>query len=172
MSQIGYIAKPMSKKYLRNEAKKLRDIFEVGVDKPFPILRFLELTLPTLDSDYVFEVVDVKEMPDKYGETFPDKAIIRIRQDVYNGADQGNPRDLFTLAHELAHYLLHQKSELSLARTSYLEEVPAYCSPEWQANTLAAELLCPSEVAAKLTINEIKKVYKVSTQVAQIQSKK
>lgn len=172
MSQTGYIAKPTSKRNLRNEAKKLRDIFEVGLDKPFPILRFLELTLPTLDSSYVFEVVEVKEMPDKYGETLPDKGIIRIRQDVYNGADQGNPRDLFTLAHELAHYLLHQKRDLSLARTSYTGEVPLYCSPEWQANTFAAELLCPSEMARKLTINQIRKIYKVSTQVAEIQSKK
>lgn len=173
MSQaLGYIAKPSSKKKLRDEAKELRKVFGIGLDKPFPILKFLELMLPSLDENYVFEVVEVGEMPDKYGETLPDKSKIRIREDVYNGAVRNNARDLFTLAHELAHYLFHQKRDLSLARLSYdKNDIPIYCSPEWQANTFAAELLCPSCVVQGMNISQIMEQYKVSYSVASIQSK-
>lgn len=35
----------------------------------FPIMQFLELVLPTLIPDFVLEVVPVKEMGNKHGET-------------------------------------------------------------------------------------------------------
>ena len=43
-------------------------------------------------------------MEDMYGNTNTATNTMRIRSDVYRGAIAGNPRDRFTLCHELGHY--------------------------------------------------------------------
>ena len=89
-----------------------------------------------------FEVVEPFEMEDTYGTTNTSRNIMRIRSDVYEGAIHDNPRDRFTLCHELGHYILHQPENISYARG----DIPVYQNPEWQANTFAAELLIPDEL--------------------------
>ena len=90
---------------------------------------------------------------------------MRIRSDVYEGAVKGNPRDRFTLCHELGHYLLHQPGCVSYARG----KVPAYQDPEWQANTFAAELMAPRDLVANMSIERIMKECGMSKQAATIQ---
>ena len=173
MSQTQqYIAKPRSRKQIREYANKLRDILKIPLDKPFPVLKFVELVLPKLDEEFVFEVREVSQMPDKYGETIPKDNTIIIRQDVYDGANCGNHRDLFTIAHELGHYIYHSDETVSLARLSKDRIVKKYEDPEWQANTFAGELLCPSNMARNMMIQDIVDTYNVSFKVAEIQHNK
>ena len=104
-------------------------------------------------------------MEDTYGTTNTGMNIMRIRSDVYEGAIQGNPRDRFTLCHEVGHWFLHQPDSISFARGN----VPRYRDPEWQANTFAAELMAPYELVKDMTISEIMEKCGMSMQAATIQ---
>lgn len=148
MSNIGYIASPMSRLQIRDVTVRIRTAFGL-CDKPnFPVLHALENILPEMIPEAVFEVVDPDEMPGMYAEAFPAATSIRVRQDVYNGARAGIPRDRFTLAHELGHLVLH--AEHRLQRTASLMHVKAFQDPEWQANAFAGELLMPLDIYKRL----------------------
>ena len=93
---------------------------------------------------------------------------MKIRQDVYERAIQGVPRDIFTIAHEIGHAILHDDiEEIALARND--EEIKPFENPEWQANTFAGELIAPSDSVIGLKIEEIANIYNCSLQVAEIQ---
>lgn len=163
-----YRAKPLSRKQIQSIAMKLREILDIPPDRAFPIVKFLEYILPQFD--YTLEICDPSEMKDKYALTLPGEKILRIREDVYINATRNNPRDLFTIAHEIGHVLFHDSNSIVLARSS--DEIKAFESPEWQANTFAAELLAPSCVLFGKSIEEIVKIYGCSKEVAKIQLSK
>ena len=53
---------------------------------------------------------------------------------MYKRQIQGVPRDIFTIAHEIGHAILHDDiEEIALARND--EEIKPFENPEWQANT-------------------------------------
>lgn len=165
-----YVAKPLSRKELRRRANRLRELFNCEMGK-FPILQFLEGPLAELRYD--FEVVDFNELgPLKEAEAYPDKKIIYIRSDVYENAFEGNPRSLFTIAHEIGHLLLHKKQNIDLAANSFArstDRIPAYKDPEWQANAFAAELLAPANLVVGMTVDEVVDRFGVSLSCAWIQ---
>ena len=78
---------------------------------------------------------------------------VRLRKDVWQGAQAGNARFRFTLAHELAHVILHRRDleanrgrafrDMVTATEKLPPDVPIYCSPEWQANAWAGAFLMP-----------------------------
>lgn len=141
MAERGVLVPPTSRKSLRNEARKFREILEL--DKPrLPIVSVLEFVLPQIVPHFVFEVADSQTMGQKHGLTFPDEPRIVIREDVYEGARRGVGRDRLTHAHELAHFILHR--DVSFARTCGAN-VPRYCDSEWQANCFAGELLVSAQ---------------------------
>lgn len=157
---------PMSKKSIRQFVKKFREIFGLEDVLYFPIVQFIEWCLPQLDLNY--EIVPVSEMDGAYGVTHTGKNVMKIREDVYMGAISGNPRDRFTLCHELGHFLLHTPDRVSFARG----EVPAYMDPEWQANTFAAEIMAPYHLVYMMSAEEIADKCGMSITAASIQYKK
>ena len=116
-----------------------------------------------------YEIISKKEMPDKYGETFPDQKLILLREDVYLGAAKGNGRDRFTVAHEIGHLLLHQKDTISLPRLTPHKKIKRYENPEWQADAFAGELLMPAHLINGMSISEVQKQCGVSAKAAQYQ---
>jgi antitoxin HicB len=78
---------------------------------------------------------------------------VRLRADVWEGAQAGNARFRFTVAHEIGHVVLHRSDLIQhrgcafrdiLTATERLPpEVPIFCSPEWQANAWAGAFLMP-----------------------------
>ena len=141
----SYIADPRSTKEIRGMTLNLRT--NIGYNTPnkkeFPILNFLEFVMPIIHDDFAIDVCDKKQMGNIHGLACPEEKCIRIREDVYEGAYNGNGRDRFTLAHELGHYLMHGKEHVKLARVQANKKLEAFKNPEWQANTFAAELLMP-----------------------------
>lgn len=135
----------------------------------FPIMQFLELVLPTLIPDFVLEVVPVKEMGNKHGETYPSKNLIRIREDVYHGALAGNGRDRLTIAHEIGHLLLHDDDSIALCRLAPDEKLRAYEDPEWQANAFGGELLASSYLIDGLSVHEVSRRCGVTEAAASVQ---
>lgn len=162
---MNVVAKPLSRAMIREYANYIRK--SVGYEEMIfcPISQLIE-ALEHEDSGFTLEIVDDKEMSNFYGLTSTADGVMKIRESVYDGAVEGNPRDRFTLAHELGHYLMHSPERMSLARS---EEYPPYCDPEWQANVFAAELLVPHGMIADMDVEDIVEKCKVSWQCASIQ---
>jgi len=162
----SYIAAPMSRKAIRELALLIRDVVGLKDKDSFPVIPFLEKGLPQIDEDFVLEIKETAKMKE-YGIAYPKDRKIVLREDVYLKAIKDEPRDRFTIAHEIGHYIMHIPERIGLARTN--EKPKPYQDPEWQANTFAGELLAPSTAIDGLTINQVAEMYKVSKKVAEIQ---
>lgn len=141
--------KPMSRNGIRRFTKRIREIFGLENELYFPIVQVIEGIMPNLGLNY--EIVSAQEMGNTYGVTFTSSGIMKIREDVYIGAVNGNSRDRFTLCHELGHFLMHSPERVSFARG----EVPKYMQPEWQANVFAGELMAPYDLVKDMSACEI-----------------
>lgn len=156
---------PMSRLAIRKLVMEFRKLFGLEDVLYFPIVRFIEWCLPQLGLEY--EILSISEMRDTYGLTNTKKNTLLIREDVYLGAIAGNPRDRFTLCHELGHFILHTPDRVSFARG----EIPAYRDPEWQANTFAGEIMAPYKLTCCMSVEEIMDKCGMSRQAAEIQYK-
>ena len=166
------IAEPLSRKNIRNMARKIRRIDGSFRQYYFDIVHFLEVTLPRLDSNFTFWVRTREEMGECHGLTYPDRNEIQIREDVYERAYSGSGRDRLTMAHELFHLLQHEKENISFARVEKNRRVETYRSPEWQADALGGELLVPHHLIGGMTAEEISIKCGVSLAAAEFQLRK
>lgn len=155
-----------SKVFIRHLANEIRKILHLKNDEKIDVIRVLEfLVIPCFDLK--LEIVEKKDMLDKYAEYEPINKILRVREDTYENALNGNGRDRFTIVHEIGHIFLHS-NKVSMSRSS--EKIPIYCDPEWQANTFARELLCPLKgVNNSDSVELIADKFGVSKEVAKIQ---
>ena len=121
-----YKADPVSRADIRRYVYMLKK--KVGLEEElyFPILPFVENVLPMLIPDFQFQVVPVAEMGVKHGETYPSKNLIRIREDIYNRAAEGEGRDRLTVAHEVGHLFLHEDDAIALFRLDPCEKLKPY----------------------------------------------
>lgn len=78
----------------------------------FPIVEFIEKVVQKIDKELYFGVLTKYDMGNNHGLTDPVEKTILIREDVYENALRGNGRDRFTIAHELAHYLMHTRQDI------------------------------------------------------------
>lgn len=160
-----YVTSPRSKLEIISKAHDLRKRVNLGNKLFFPIVQFAEIVLSVIDADYSFEICSANEMVDKYAQYDPINNIMTLREDVYRGAIAGNGRHRFTVAHEVAHYVLHS-SDIVLARSDL--DLKIYQNPEWQANVFASELLMPSNLIKDMTADEVAIQCQTSLQAAQI----
>lgn len=151
MTALAYRVAPRSRKALRKIAEQWWSGLGVTGDR-FPIVEVVDIALSKHFGDrYTFAVLDKEQMGDSHGLTDPDQLVMLIREDVYDGANRGMGRDRFTLAHELAHLLLHGGRYLqridpnAVARPSHQK----FEDSEWQANAFASELLMPVSVVKR-----------------------
>ena len=150
-------------------AHVIHDLVGYKGNKPFPIVDFFEHGLSVLYGDqFDYEVVTSKELGEKFGETYPDKHLIRLREDVYNKAVDDDPFSRMTVAHEVGHLLLHEGIPRTLARKAS-RDIPAYKSSEWQANAFGGALLMPACKIIDLTPEEVSERYQVTIAAARIQ---
>ena len=88
------VAQGISRKKIRAFTKYVRELCGMTDRMYFPVVEFLEIILPNLIDDFTYEIVEHSEMPDKEGETIPSLNTIKIREDVYEKATQGDGRAL------------------------------------------------------------------------------
>lgn len=167
----AYVATPYSRYKLREIANLIRQIFGLKDVKHFPVVHLLEVGLSEIYSAFNYEIVENCDLPNEYAVAYPGENLIVLRQEVYEGAISGVPRDRFTIAHEVGHYILHQPANIALARKEKAERIPPFKDPEWQANTFAGELLAPPHIIKGYSTQEVMLMCGVSKSVAEIQLK-
>lgn len=165
---MGYVAEPKSRQQIRKIADLIRKIQYAENELYFPILDFMEKTLPRIIPSFSFRVGSMQKMGECQGLTIPGKNEIWIREDVYMQATNGEGRARLTVAHELYHYLEHSGSTVAFARTSGIE-VPAYKDPEWQADAFGGELLIPHDLIRGMSAQEVALKCGVSLKAAKYQ---
>jgi hypothetical protein len=170
MSLNPAIAAPLSRKDIRKMVKRIREIIGLESQICFPILYFLENIMPEIDSEFHIEILPKEEMGECFGLTYPKEHKIILREDVYEGAANGQGMHRFTVAHEVAHYFLHKNGSVVLARTK--GKLPAYMDPEWQADCFAGELLMPAHLIRGMNYKEVSLACQVSISAAQTQLSK
>lgn len=164
-----YCVEGKSRSDLRKLAKLIRKILGIENVYRFPAEKILEI-LQNFDEDAHFEIVTSDELQEgEHAVTDIVNKVIKIREDVYEGACRGNGRDRMTIVHEFAHFIMLCCLGFQLARTFDEYSVPAYMDPEWQAKCLAGELMMDSDLIRHLSASEIVEKCGVSLPAARMQ---
>lgn len=167
----GYLADPLSRNDMREMAYRLRELFGFENELNFPVIQVIEF----LSNKGVFslEISTFDEMGSKFGETIPSENLIKLREDIYDNACDGDGFSRSTCSHELLHWLQHREETVSLCRKEEdLKNRRAYEDPEWQANCFSGELLVPKHLVKGMTIDEIVEKCNVTHSMAYYQLKK
>jgi len=164
---------PRSRREIRGFAQVFREISLRALrtaGSAFPIVDALELVLPGLDPDFALEIGRMRDMGEDHGLTIPSAHIIRLREDVYEGACEGLGRDRLTVAHEVGHFLMHDDHLPRFARRNVAIPLPAFRNAEWQASCFGAELLVfPDGLSADMTDRHVATLRGVSNEAAKYQ---
>lgn len=161
-------SQPLSRQQLRQMAIMFRRVLNIDHVLRVNVLRLLELVMPLLDEHFSYEIVPVSAMPRKrHADTDVVNRIIRIREDIYMKACNGDGQARMTIMHEIAHYLLIVIYGVKFARSFGAEQIKPFEDPEWQAKALAGEIMCDSRLIRNMTQGEIKKQCGVSWSAAQ-----
>ncbi len=178
MSKIS--ASPLSKKEIREYAIHLRRFLGYSDDEYIDVPKLYDRLATLFYEDGLN--FDYKILPDndnsfeKNEEAYTDMitGMIYVKSSVMEAACRKRyDRASFTLVHELGHYFLHfLQNDIKLARVSDDIDVPAYCDPEWQADTFSSEFLMPFSTCTALTSEEIRKKYHVSKKCSEVRFNK
>lgn len=164
---MDYQTKPTSRRDLRRYAKYLRKIFDVPDAGAFPVLEALE-RLGDVFPNCNFVVVEENELPPQImAQCTPNDQggfTIAIRERVYLGAyENGIGAFRGFICHEICHVFLFFIGFTPIFARSFDNNViPAYCSVEWQAKALCAEVMIPFEESSGMPLQKIIDYYQVS----------
>ena len=103
--------------------------------------RILEQSLPK--AGYEPSIAAVEDLKECAAFTVPERGLVVIRQDVYDGLFEDSPFSLSTVVHELSHIALGHA--ITLHRGAVLGQHQFYEDSEWQANALTAAITMPIE---------------------------
>ncbi|MBM7073488.1 ImmA/IrrE family metallo-endopeptidase [Shewanella sp. 202IG2-18] len=172
MSGIRRKVNPLSRAQIREYATALRALAHNQSDY-MDVIALLEFVLPSNISNFEYDFIEKGKMKGNLGITIPDENKIYIREDVYDGACEGDGHHRMTIAHEIGHLLLHKGLPSSFARIDEDIKIPAYRCSEWQANCFGGELLIPSiSVTESDNAYSLVKRFGVSMSAAEIQLRK
>jgi len=167
-NQQNYYVPPKSRAWIRAVALNVRTQLGIPNVEQFDLIRLTELILSESFQLIEFHIETKEVMGNVEAVTvisLSKKPMIVLRQDVYDGARNGEPRDKFTVGHELGHVFLH--SQIGTELVSAPEDCPAFRSSEWQANEFSAELLAPAHLLTDFDTEEtIIDRFGVSSEVA------
>ena len=154
---MGYKAEPLGRRNLRIIARNFRE--KLGIEDVLyvNVLGILEWAMSLFFDGFEYEIVGQHELPKKrHADTDVVNRVIRIREDVYEKACNGDGQARMTIMHEIAHYLLIVVCGVKFARSFADERVKAYEDPEWQAKALAGEIMCDVRLVRHKTAEQIK----------------
>lgn len=164
---MDYQTKPTNRNDLRRYALYFRKIFDVPLTGAFPVLSALE-RLPDIFENCHYIIVEENAMPlQTMARCTPNNRggfTIEIKHSVYQGAFENQVGAyLGFICHELAHIFLFKIGFTPLYERSFNNnKLPAYCSVEWQAKALCAEIMIPFEESRGMTARRMEEYYHVS----------
>lgn len=107
-------------------------------------------------------------LSDIAGMVTPDKSNggIRTGYSIYVNADDPPTRKRFTVAHEIAHYLLHRNTQTKVFTDNQMYRSPGISDQkEAEANRLAADILMPRRLIRQLLDEGITNPSEMATQL-------
>lgn len=164
---MDYKTKPTSRNDLRRYAAYVRKLFDVPLTGEFPVLEALE-KLPDVFKNCNYMVVDDKKLaPQTMAQCTPNDIggfTIEIKDSVYRGAyEKKIGAFLGFICHEISHIFLFTIGFAPVYERSFANnELPAYCSVEWQAKALCAEVMIPYIESKGMKTEQIINTYHVS----------
>jgi len=162
----GQEVPPLSSGAILERALALRKTCDLETSRYFPIGRVFEC-LDVILEGASFEVLFNDQLGSIHGLTHPNRRLIQLREDIYDGACNNNPRDRFTLAHELGHLLLHR--DIAYARVDPNNPPVIYRNSEWQADKFASYLLMPPRLLGACTsIHQAVDEFKISYEAVNV----
>lgn len=165
----NFRSNPLSRKEIRKIANKLKVDLGIPTDNKYvDVTKVLEL-MADYYPDFSFEVLEDNAFEEGVqAESDIDKHVIYIKESVYEGAIKNNGRDRMTIAHEIFHIMLHQRSTLVLYCKDS-DSIKRYENPEWQAECFAGEFLMPYSKIKNMSVQDISEQCKVSMVAARYQ---
>lgn len=147
----GMKVAPQSYKSLEVAAEQLRPILPLEQSASGPGLRIdgwrlLEKTLP--QAGYHYHVEEKHALEECAAFTIPERNLVVLRVDVYEGLFTGNVFSRSTVVHELAHIVLPH--HVTLHRGATLGQHRFYEDSEWQAKAMTAAVMMPIEVCRQV----------------------
>lgn len=164
----GMKVAPQSYKKLEAAATQLREVLPfVGqrsdTNQRIDGWRLLEQTLPK--AGYQYHVAEVSELEDCAAFTVPDRKLVVLRNDIFEGLHTDNPFSRSTVVHELAHIVLEH--HVTLHRGAVLGRHEFYEDSEWQAKAMTAAVMMPIRVCEVVgSAEELARVCGTSVQAA------
>lgn len=89
---MNVAAESLSRARIRKITEKLRELIGCSEKAYFPIVEFIEWIMGDPENDFDYEIVEAQEMQDMYGNMNTGLNVMKIREDVYIGAINGNIR--------------------------------------------------------------------------------
>lgn len=173
---MDYKTKSTSRKDLRAYSKYVRKLFDVPQTGPFPVLEVLDKISDVFVGSGYQIVEDDRMPPQTMARCIPnDKGgfTIEIKETIYVGAyEKQIGAFLGFICHEICHVFLFYIGFTPIFERSFEpNELPAYCSVEWQAKALCAEVMIPFEESRNMKPTEIERTYHVSKAFAKNRQK-
>lgn len=145
MSRTYIEAPPMSLLAIEAVAWRFREAIGATNTPWLEVERVLEHALSLVFGDNAhFEIMDIADMGNNHALADPDGKHMLIRADVYEGVCANRPRDRMTIIHEIAHFILHGRTQLA-RRMSAVPPEP-FRDPEWQAKAFAGAVMVPRQM--------------------------
>ncbi len=170
---MDYMTKSTSRADLRALSVLFRSLFNVPQTGPFPVLDILD-KLPDIElfkGTTILIVADGSLAPGIPAQCTPltdDSFLIEIKQSIYDGAYLNNVGAYRAhILHEICHVFLFKLGFKPILTRQFADnELPAYCSVEWQAKALCGEVMMPYDETKDLSKKEIIRKYMVSPAAA------
>lgn len=163
---MDYQTKPTSRKELRSLAKVFRILFGLDETSPVPVLKVLE-HVPDIFKGTIISILPDNKLPYNIparckllkGGNF----VIEIKESIYNGAYKNIGWCRGVICHEICHVFLYHIGFTPIWERSFENnELPAYCSVEWQTKALCGEVMMPYKATKNMTQREIIEKFSVS----------
>jgi hypothetical protein len=161
-------AEPRSLARIEDAAWAVRQL--LGFTDPFlPVAELIEFGLGYLASGFCYDILPQGELGERHGAVDRERRILYLREDVYDGLLNNRGRDRFTACHEMGHVILHGGT---LNRRMPNTRVAAFRNPEWQANSFAAAILMPRNMALTLASHmAFREAFGVTESAAKVRAK-
>jgi len=173
---MDYQTKPTSRNDLRHYSRFLRRLFDVPATGPFPVLEALDKISDVFEGCNYIIVEDSKLPKRTMARCVPNDIggfTIEIKESIYSGAYKKRiGAYLGFICHEVCHVFLFNIGFIPIYERSFADkEIPAYCSVEWQAKALCAEVMIPYNESRGMGTKAIVDYYHVSRAFAENRNK-